>query len=272
MFVLGDFSQWSSGSTEYLLTLPPSINSLGLLPIFSSEKLEYFTANDLHQGFKGGTRLCDLIISKRVSNVLRRLRVTTIGELMIIPYSTLLENRTFGRKSLREVQDTIRTFVLEENFIDYSSYEELVSSIGQRCFKKKRDQEIMSWRLNYSGKKPTLEQIGLHFGITRERARQILKEGDKRLRIKANRDFLAGLFLTVMRIITDDGGVMSFFDLAANLKNEYGWPCSPSPSALAKLLAVGQSKEIFTISGELITVPCQSFTCEKLSRNCQGPS
>jgi hypothetical protein len=45
------------------------------------------------------------------------------------------------------------------------------------------------------------------------------------------------LFETVNGIITGGGDVISIHDLAASLREEYNWPCSPNPLALARLLS-----------------------------------
>jgi hypothetical protein len=273
-----DNSLASQPLTEDLLKLPPSHDSLNLLPIFSSKKLDNFTVNDLHQGFKGATKLSDFVISERSLHVLKRLKITKIGELMILPSKTLLEEVNFGRKSLEEVQNIIELFVLDNNLnqasvreknskqeysIDYSSYEKLIKSFTSHCLKTARNQEIVSYRLNFPEKMPTLEEIGSKFGITRERARQVLKKGDNLLQIKVNRKILSELFYKVTQIILDGGGVISIYDLATILGKEYGWSCLPNPPALAHFLEVGESKETFTISGDLVTVSCQCLNCEK---------
>src|SRR5690606_32668131 len=132
---------------------PPSNTSLALLPIFSDEKLKCITANDLHQGFKCGSRLSELVISQRTSNVLRTLKVTTIGELMFFPYRELLRKKNFGQKCLKEVHEIIRIAVFgsyyrqlssgsvdcgdKEHSLDYSSYENLVASYTRHSLKNK---------------------------------------------------------------------------------------------------------------------------------------
>ena len=273
-----DNNTTSQPLTEDLLKLPPSQDSIHLLPIFSSNKLNNFTVNDLHDGFKGATKLSDFVISKRTLNVLKRFKITTIGELMIVPSITLFKARNFGRKSLKEVQDVIELFILgsyfnhtlserkkndeQEYLLDYSSYENLIKSFTSHCLKTTRNQEIVSCRLNFPKKMPTLEEIGSKYDITRERARQVLKNGDNLLRTKINRDILNEFFNKVSQIIFDGGGVISSYDLATILGNEYRWSYSPNPPALANFLEVGDSTETFKISGDLITVDCKCLNCE----------
>ena len=263
---------------EDLLRLPPTEETLLLLPVFSSKLLDNFAASNLHPGFKGGTHLADFVLSVRTSKILRNLGLATIGEVMVLPYSNLLDQKNFGRKCLKEVQNIINSFVLrgdmtpctsgskvvsgKKHSIDCSSYENLITNFVRHCLKTKRNQEIISSRFNFPNRLPTLELIGSQFGLTRERVRQILKRGNTLLRVKAHRDLLAEFWQKVVELISGGGGIIGISDLTWSLQKEYNWPDAPNPLALKELLEVGKADKKFTVSGEVITVPCPCLTCK----------
>lgn len=264
-------------SAEDVLKLQPSEENITYLPIFSSRQLVDFAVNDLHPEFHGATRWQDFVFSMRASNILKRLGLKTIGEVMLFPSGELLSQKNFGRKCLKEVQDIIRSFVLRggtqaaacarksseiQHDIDYSSYEELVSSFVRHCLKSERNQAIVCSRLDYPGAMPTLEELGERFGMTREGVRQILKRGNALLRVKAHRELLADFWELAARKICEGGGIISLQDLAESLRTEYGWPSLPNLVPLTELLAVVEEEKKFVVSGDLVTVPCPCLACE----------
>lgn len=265
-------------SAEDLLKLPPSEENIPFLPIFSSQQLADFAVNDLHPDFHGAVRLQDFVFSMRSSNILKRLGLETIGEVMLFPSRMILSQKNFGRKCLNEVRGIIRSFVLSGDVtqtaahargsteiqpeIDYFSYEEMVASFVRHCLKNKRNQAIVCGRLDFPGAMPTLEELGDRFGLTRERVRQILKRGNALLRVKAHHELLADFWELTATTIRGGGGIISLQDLAESLRTEYGWPGIPNPAALAELLAVVEEEKAFTVSGDVVTVPCPCLSCE----------
>ena len=263
---------------EDLLKLHPTEEILSLLPVFSSKKLDNFAVSDLHPGFKGGTRLADFALSVRTSKILKRLGLTTIGEVMLSPYRNLLEQKNFGRKCLKEILAVISSFVLrgdmplastgskldsgEKHSIDYSSYENLIASFVRHCLKTKRNQEIVCSRLNFPGTIPTLEQLGSQFGITRERIRQILKRGIALLLVKTHRDLLADFWEIIAQIIIGGGGIISLGELAVALRTLFGWRYPPNPPALGQLLSIWKKGKTFAAASDHLNIDTPCLTCD----------
>jgi len=90
----------------------PNESSLVLLPIFSSKNTKKIAIEDLHEGFKAFTKLSDLILSVRAAKVLKKLDVHTIGEVMFTTEASLLKQKNFGRKCLKELKTIIRNLIL----------------------------------------------------------------------------------------------------------------------------------------------------------------
>jgi len=262
---------------EDFLKLPPSEENLLFLPIFSSKQLTNFAANNLHPGFKGGSRLADFVFSVRTFKILKRLGLATIGEVMVFPSGNILTQKNFGRKCLKEVQNTIRSFILSgditqasadtqpdsgrQHAIDYSSYKNLVVSFVQHCLKTKRDQEIVCIRLNFPSTMPTLEQLGSQFCITRERVRQILKRGNSLLVVKAHRDLLSDFWEIIEQIIIGGGGIISLGELAGALRSRFEWTHTPNPSALGQLLSIWQTGKTFASATDQLSVDTPCLSC-----------
>lgn len=265
-------------SAEEVFCLPPVEENIYLLPVFSSKPVVDFAVHDLHPGFYGAAPLKDFVLSIRASKILKKLGLKTIGEVMLFPAGELLTQKNFGRKCLREVQDIIRSFILAGGIlqpaasvnigseklseIDFSSYANLVASFARNCLKNKRNQAIVCSRLDFHGAKPTLEQLGEQFGLTRERVRQILKRGNALLRAKAHRMLLQDLWELISETIRQGGGLISLHDLSQSLQNNYHWPDLPGPAALAELLSVVEEEKIFSVSENLVSAPCPCLSCE----------
>ena len=99
-------------ATEYeTFSAPPDESSINRLPIFSSKALKNISANDLHKNYSADMLISDLSLSVRTSNVLNAAGVETIGDVMLTPGSTLLDQRNFGLKSFNELKDIIRKVI-----------------------------------------------------------------------------------------------------------------------------------------------------------------
>lgn len=260
------------------LANPPDESSLILLPIFSLKNTKEIAVEDLHEGFKGFTKLSDLVLSARAAKVLKKHDMHTIGDVMLTTEATLLKQKNFGRKCLKEIRAIIRNLVLfnrhsSDTFqesrsnhissIDYSSYRDMIASFVLRCIKSKRDQGLISRRLCFQTEKmPTLEQLGQHFDITRERVRQILKKGYRNLKIKANVNILNSFWERINGLIVSGGGIIDMEELAVILQDEFNWSEPPNSLALGQLLSLWKPELSFACSEDLLTVDCECLSCE----------
>ena len=120
-----------------------------------------------------------------------------------------------------------------------SSYRNMISSFVRCCIKSKRDQDLINRRLCFQTEKmPTLEQLGQHFDITRERVRQILEKGYRNLKIKTSVNILNNFWERVNGLIFSGGGIIDLKELAMILQYEFNWPEPPNPLALGQVLSL----------------------------------
>ena len=265
-------------SIKEQLSEPPTESSISILPLFSEKKSEYLsedlTIQDLHPKFQATIKLSDVFLSSRTAKVLKTCGFETLGEVMLTPASILLEQKNFGRKSLRELREIVQSFCLEgptslgKNLakspeIDYSSYEAMISTFIEQCEQDTRNQKLLMDRFCFrGGKVPTLEELGQRFGISRERVRQILKKGTAKFQIKTFFDKLAHFWECLDRIITRGGGILHLGALPSILQAEFTWPNPPYYLALGQLLLLRYPNNSFKKKEDLVQVECQCLSCD----------
>lgn len=216
-----------------------------------------------------------MLLAYRTSSALNTAGIVTIGEVMFTPGTELLAWKNFGRKSLNELKKVVRSLCLTGSYtphdqgdksisIDYTSYEDMVSSFTAACLKKKRDQELFQQKFCFpDGKIPTLEELGRPFGITRERVRQIVKKGIRKFGHWANLIKLEYFWEKIDHVVASGGGVMHLRSLPALLQDEFKWPTAPHSLALGQFLTFWQPSSKFKDDSDFITVDCECLSCDQ---------
>ncbi len=273
--ILGNKENVSKSTLPEQLSNPPDELSLLLLPLFSNKHLHGIGLENLHPGFHAPTRLTDLVLSVRTTNVLNILGLQTVGEVMLTPGADLLKQQNFGKKCLKELKNIIHALCLkglcgsgnlsiDSLNIDYTSYESMVLSFTQQCIKKECNQKILMRTFCFQeGKVPTLKKLGQHFRISRERIRQILKKETKKIRIKINLDKLNIFWEQLDRVITQGGGIIYLGDLPAALQDEFNWSVTPYSLALGQLLLLRHPNASFKSDEDLFRVESECLSCDR---------
>ena len=263
-------------STKKLLSAPPIKSTIALLPIFSNTRLADVTIKNLHLAFCAEVEFKDIPLSRRISNTLNHQLITMVGEVMLTPYSVLLTWKNFGKKSINELKEVVLSLCLTGSYspynekdeaiiIDYSSYEDMVSSFTAVCVKKKRNQELFQKRFCFQTEKvPTLEELGQAFGITRERVRQIVNKGARKFKHRVNMDKLERFWEKIDRVVASGGGVIHLGELSSALQKNFNWPTAPHPLALGQLLNLRGSNSGNKDIKNLITADCDCPYCDKV--------
>ncbi len=262
-------------SIEELLLEPPIDSTIDMLPIFSNKRLYQITVKDLHPDFQGTLKLEDIRLSHRTFyTLLNQGKMEIIGDVMLATSSDLLSLKNFGRKSLNEIKDVIRSLCktgehsprykkIESVLIDFSSFENLFSSYSQLCLKNERNQLLIQKMFLFdSEKSPTLEAVGQHFGITRERVRQVVNKALKQFRHAANMTKLENFWIKMDEAVISGGGIIHLQDLPEVLKNECNWATAPNPYALGQFLGIWKKGTAYKDLNDLITADCECLSCE----------
>lgn len=262
-------------SIEELFLEAPIDSTIEMLPLFSNKPLHDINAKDLHPDFQGAVKLKDIRLSHRTFyNLLNQGKMQSLGEVMLTPSSDLLSLKNFGRKSLNEIKDVVRSLCktgsytpkhqdIESILIDHSSYENFFSSYSRICLKNERNQALIQKIFLFeSEKSPTLEQVGQHFDITKERVRQVVNKALKQFRHTANINKLETFWANLDGVIIKGGGIIHLQDLPEALKDVFNWPQAPNPYALGQFLGIWEKGSKYKNSNDMIEVDCDCLSCE----------
>ena len=257
-------------TAKKVLRKEPTNYRLGALPLFSNTEIPGFSAADLHPGYKADLKISDVPFSVRAVNVLEIMGLKTLGDVMMTPFSRLLLQQNLGRTTLRKIQARIREAILNApkelspSDIVSSSYNEMITRFVREAIKNERNATILLKRLlPETDKLRTYDEIGEEFDITRERVRQIIRKGMRRLATPLVRAKLSPFFDNLGDIIREGGGIIDGFSLALKTREAFGWKAPLNPKALALLLEMDEQFRHDNENSDWILVPdCECLTCE----------
>lgn len=175
----------------------------------------------------------------RAARALRKINITTVGQLLATPIETLMSQWSFGRLSMAAIQDALCRLLFPAEAgqpVNYSSFETMVISFTELVVPKHRTAIVLIERLALRGKSTTLATLGMRFGITRERIRQIEVGGFKILASPPNQRKLRRFWEEVWAILEPAAEPYSVFSIAESLRNRFGWEKVPPAKPLARIL------------------------------------
>ncbi|MBA3006213.1 MAG: hypothetical protein FP810_06435 [Desulfocapsa sp.] len=127
----------------------------------------------------------------------------------------------------------------------YSSFERLIDTFVRTVGKKSHDCNVLKGRLGVlDGRKWTLEELGQHESLTRERIRQIEKQLMPVLLKPRTQERLCRLWITVEEILTSGGGACCAAEITELLTKRWKWTSAPSDRAIASLLSLSSNYEL----------------------------
>ncbi|MBU1213479.1 MAG: hypothetical protein KJ587_19765, partial [Alphaproteobacteria bacterium] len=127
----------------------------------------------------------------------------------------------------------------------FGSFNHLVDAFVQVIGKKKRDYEILKGRWGaIDGRKWTLEELGLHENLSRERIRQVEKKLMEVARKRRITDRLYRLWLALDDILATTGGVCCVYEIAIAFKKRWNWPILPADNPLASIINLSSDYEL----------------------------
>jgi hypothetical protein len=251
------------------LTEPPNEKSLNLLPLFSWKTYPFIFEKDLHPGFKAEAALSGFDISVRAKKILKKMKISRIGQVLLTPVPTFLAEKNFGRKSLRELRSVIRETIFSENHVnmkrtDFSSYQAMIGSVLTNSHIASKNQRVLALRLLPEGRKQTtLQEIGDEFSLSRERIRQILKKGFRQIQHPKRRAMLEEFWEAIREIMVQGGGMIELEELADNLQEIFRWKEPVNPTALKSLMLNVSTKDLIIdkTKGLVKLDGCECLTC-----------
>lgn len=174
-----------------------------------------------------------------VINSLNAIDVYTFQDSLGISERDVIERYGWCTKSfrsisslwmLREYTRSVRKQIQEEIHIPYSSFEELWDTFVASVAPTRRERRILEGRLGVlKDRKWTLEELGMHEGITRERVRQIAKKLMRKIRHRSNQLALRLVWNAMEYNLSRSGGVCTAIEMADFLHHCFSWPNPPTP-------------------------------------------
>lgn len=119
------------------------------------------------------TSIDELKLTCRAYNILNTLGVKTLSDLINLEIYKVKRTRNAGIKTIKHIEKTITDFAVSANNSNANTILEAIELIFSDIVG--RNAEIFKKRYGFiDGKSKTLDGIGLEFGITKERVRQIV--------------------------------------------------------------------------------------------------
>jgi len=157
-------------------------------------------------------RVEELNLSVRAFSGLSKADLKTVKDIINFGFCALLSRKNMGRKTIKEIEDTILTTNEQSQHRSEISF---VDAIERILSGTPKYINVVKARYGYTdGKKKTLETIGNELGITRERVRQITTRELKLMRRHNKRKALEALIENIERLLLRYKGIVSINDIA----------------------------------------------------------
>ena len=175
--------------------------------------------------------------SVRTKNILLAQDFKTLAEIAELSPKQWLKFRNFGRKSLTEIQETVKKITTNPDVLDPKaehsvevSQIQTLNELGHVVFQRLqiRQQEVVKYYYGYNGTPKNLQQIGEVLGITRERVRQIKKTVNNKLNQGADNYLITTtifrlLSKSIRDILSQYSGFCSVEKLQEIIYQRLGW-------------------------------------------------
>jgi len=195
----------------------------------------------------------------RAARTLRNLNIKTVGQLLATSIEDLMSQWSFGRLSIANVQDALCRLLLQagpaedQSPMSYSSFESMVVSYTELVVPNRRAAIIAIERLGLYGKPATLVTLGMRFGITRERIRQIEADGIGILASPPNWKRLYRFWEEVWAMLQPAGKPYPLVRLAESIRKRFGWEEAPPIKPLVHILQLHPNVAIVDDGREITT-------------------
>ena len=175
--------------------------------------------------------------SVRTKNILLAQDFKTLAEIAELSPKQWLKFRNFGRKSLTEIQETVKKIITNPDVLDPKtehsvevSQIQTLNELGHVVFQRLqiRQREVVKYYYGYNGTPKNLQQIGEVIGITRERVRQIKKTVNNKLNQGVDNYLITTTIFrllsnSIRNILSQYGGFCSVEKLQEFIRQRLGW-------------------------------------------------
>ncbi len=241
-----------------------SEKNLYLMPLYTGQSFLTVTPDQIHKSYYPDVSVSNLILNIRSINLLKQANVSTIGELLLTPYSQLLKHRNCGIHTIQFLQKEIKKYIIDKE-IDYSSnWVDLESMLNNVIELKDRNFIIFKYRLGIKQLHPmTLEECGRKFGITREAVRQIMTRIEEIIKHPETEFKLRPFWITIDKLLKKRE-VWTTEELAKKVKENLLWKKKPELHAFENFIAIKSDKYLVTKNGLVGFSDSKCLNCTRI--------
>jgi hypothetical protein len=240
-----------------------SIQNLLQLPIFSTNAIKS-NKQDLHNSYFGNYKLSHIPFDARTTNIMHRLKLVSLKELLFFPSSSIKLVTGSGKKTIENIHNTLIHYynVIFSKNKQFESFQEMLTKI---LLIKPEKLQIFFDRLSSFGKDATLESIGKKNNITRERVRQI-NEKIENLLLYSFIDMQLEEFYDGIDLILDQYiGAVNARMINVDLSELLDWKENISPEMLLNFCSLNNRYRINKPNYLLFSNSINCNNCDKLT-------
>jgi len=150
----------------------------------------------------------------------------------------------------------------------YGSFEHMAVSVIRSCANSDRDADIFVRNKGIVGNGPVeLVRLAESYGISRERARQIVKNVLEKLRNSDRPMPLVAFGDVVLKLLLQNAGLLGVEELANGLQVCLGWKQPPTVTSLASLLEVTSLVMVDKDNAIIAVQDCPCLACEDVKEH-----
>lgn len=247
-----------------LVQNPASEKNLYLMPLYTGQKFNAATPDQIHKSYHPDVSVSNLILNIRSINLLKQADISTLGELLLTPCNKLLKHRNCGIHTIQFLQNELKKYIIDKQ-IDYSSnWSDLESMLNNVIELKDRNLIIFKYRLGINQSKPmTLEECGNKFGITREAVRQIMTRIEDIICHPETEFKLRPFWITIDKLFKKRE-IWTSEELARKVKENLLWKKKPETHALENFLSIKSDKYSISHNGLVGFSDSKCLKCPKI--------
>jgi len=229
-------------------------------PLYSDFELESLRVNKIHPSYRPRESISTLFLNVRGAETLKKLRIRSIGSLLLTPFSLLLKQWNCGISTVELIQKEVKTRILKTREELPQSWDSLEIMLHQELPINEKGMNILKMRLGIDSTNCfTLQECGDKLRISREAVRQQVAKIKETINHPSSLRALAP-FWSLAETFVKRNGIVTSDAISKHLKTTLKWEIKPSPHTIEKFFEFRD--DLFQVQRNLICRRnCTCFEC-----------
>jgi hypothetical protein len=220
-------------------------------PLYSDCKLVNLRFNDIHSSYRPRESISTLFLNVRGKETLKKLRIRSIGSLLLTPYSLLLRQWNCGIGTVELIQKEVKARVLNARAEQPQRWESFEIMLHQELPINEKSMTILKMRLGINSSNCfTLQECGDKLRISREAVRQRVAKIKETINRPSSLRALDP-FWSLAEAFVKKNGIVTSEAMSQHLKTMLKWGIEPPLHAIEKFF--GFRDDLFQIQRNLIS-------------------